>query len=107
YATFRATVGEAETSEHVLTASFNDLAEVKLPRRPLQDGEVPPAALGDPFKVVAAFEKVAAKQLEALRRERANEVEQEQARELDRIRSGYTAQIAEAQHEDKTRLRRA
>jgi hypothetical protein len=107
HATFRATVGEAETTEHVITASFNDDAEVKLPRRPLQDGEVLPAALGDPFKVVAAFEKVAAKQLEALRRERANEVEQEQVRELDRIRSGYTAQIAEAPHEDKTRLRRA
>jgi hypothetical protein len=107
HATFRATVGEAETTEHVITASFNNDAEEKLPRRPLQDGEVLPAALGDPFKVVAAFENVAAKQLEALRSERAKQVEQEQARELDRIRSGYTAQIAEAPHEDKARLRRA
>jgi hypothetical protein len=74
HATFRATVGEAETTEHVITASFNNDAEEKLPRRPLQDGEVLPAALGDPFKVVAAFENVAAKQLEALRSERAKQV---------------------------------
>ena len=107
HATFRATVGEAETTEHIVTASLNNDADVQLPRRPLQDGEVMPAAFGDPFKVVAAFEREAAKQLEALRRERAKQVEQEQARELDRIRSGYTAQIAEAPHEDKARLRRA
>jgi superfamily II DNA or RNA helicase len=106
-ATFRATVGEAETTEHVITAGVHAGAGIKLPRRPLQDGEVLPAAFGDPFTVVAAFEQQAAKQLEALRRDRAKQVEMEQARELDRIRGGYTAQIAEAPHDDKARLRRA
>jgi superfamily II DNA or RNA helicase len=107
HATFRATVGEAETTEHVIIAAHNENAEIKLPRRALQDGEVLPPAFGDPFEVVEAFERAAAKQLEALRRNRARQVESEQARELARIRGGYTAQIAEASPEEKVRLRRA
>jgi hypothetical protein len=106
-ATFRATVGEAETTEHVITAAHNEDAQVQLPRRALQDGEVLPAAFGDSFKIVAEFERSAAKQLEKLRSDRAKQVGTEQAREFDRIRSGYTAQIAEAPSDDKARLRRA
>lgn len=107
HATFRATVGEAETTEHIITAEINGDAESRLPRRPLTDGESLPAAFDQPSKVITAFERKAANQLDALRRDRAAQVQRDQARELDRIRGGYQAQIAEAPHEDKDRLRRA
>lgn len=106
-ATFRATIGEAETTEHVITAEINPASEPRLSRRSLEDGEVLPAAFGDPFKIVTQFEQVAARQLAALRRDRAKEIEKEQARELNRVQSGYTAQIAEASREDRPRLQRA
>lgn len=106
-ATFRATVGEAETTEHVITAEINPASEPRLPRRSLQDGEVLPAAFGDPFKIVTQFEQAAARQLSALRRDRAKQIDKEQARELRRVQSGYTAQIAEASREDRPRLQRA
>jgi superfamily II DNA or RNA helicase len=107
HATFRATVGEAETTEHIITAEINGDKEIRLPRRPLKDGESLPFAFNTPPEVIAAFEREAAGQLEALRRERTERVERDQARELDRIRSGYRAQIAEAISEDRDRLRRA
>ncbi|MBJ7339760.1 helicase-related protein [Mycolicibacterium sp.] len=106
-ATFRATVGEAETTEHILTAELNGHNEVRLARRPLMDGESLPPAFGVPQDIVTAFEKQATSQLEKLRRERAKLVEREQGSELKRIRDGYHAQIAEASVEDKARLRRA
>lgn len=106
-ATFRATVGEAETTEHLITADINGHNERRLPRRPLQDGESLPPAFDTPSKVIAHFEKSAASQLESLRRNRSEQVETDQARELSRIKSGYTAQIAEASHEDRQRLTRA
>ncbi len=107
HATFRAAIGEAETTEHLITAEVNGHKEQRLTRRPLNDGETLPAAFDVPAKVIAKFERAAASQLESLRRGRAKEVETEQARELDRIKSGYLAQIAEASYDDKTRLRRA
>ncbi|MBE1552929.1 superfamily II DNA or RNA helicase [Mycobacterium sp. OAS707] len=106
-ATFRATIGEAETTEHVITAEINPASQPRLSRRSLEDGEVLPAAFGDPFKVVTQFEQAAARQLAALRRDRAKEIENQQARELRRVQSGYTAQIAEASREDRPRLQRA
>lgn len=106
-ATFRATVGEAETTEHVVTAELDHGKEVRLPRRPLSDGESLPAAFDDPTKIILGFEAIASKQLEALRRERSRQVTSQQASELSRIQIGYQAQIAEASYEDKQRLRRA
>lgn len=107
HATFRATIGEAETSEHIITAEINGDNEIRMPRRPLADGETLPSAFDIPSEVIAAFEREAASQLETLRHDRAEQVERTQARELDRIRGGYQAQIAEASSEDKDRLRRA
>ncbi|MBU8827083.1 DEAD/DEAH box helicase [Mycolicibacterium goodii] len=107
HATFRATVGEAETSEHLITADINGHHQQRLPRRPLLDGESLPAAFDTAAKVIESFEKSAASQLEALRRERAEQVEAEQAFELERITNGYRAQIAEAHPDDRARLRRA
>lgn len=106
-ATFRATVGEAETTEHLITAEVNGHNEQRLKRRPLAEGESMSTAFGQPSKVVADFERAATSQLESLRREREKLVKTEQSRELDRITGGYTAQIAEAQTDDKQRLRRA
>lgn len=106
-ATFRATIGEAETTEHVITAEINPANESRLPRRSLEDGEVLPAAFGDPFKIVTQFEQAAARQLAALRRDRAKEIDNQQAREFRRVQSGYAAQIAEASREDRPRLQRA
>ncbi|BBY73599.1 hypothetical protein MPRF_04980 [Mycolicibacterium parafortuitum] len=106
-ATFRAAVGESETTEHLLTADINGHHEVRLPRRPLQDGETLPAAFGTPTEVIAAFEKAATSQLEKLRRDLSEKVEADQAAELTRIRTGYTAQIYEASYEDSVRLQRA
>lgn len=106
-ATFRATIGEAETSEHLITADINGGCERRLARRSLQDGEKLPAAFDVPPKVIRSFEKSAATQLEELRHERSMQVESDQSLELDRIRSGYTAQIYEANYEDRRRLERA
>ncbi|MGD9512519.1 SNF2-related protein [Mycolicibacterium sp.] len=106
-ATFRAAVGESETTEHLLTADINGHHEVRLPRRPLQDGETLPAAFGTPTEVIAAFEKAATSQLEKLRRDLSEKVEADQSAELTRIRTGYTAQIYEASYEDSVRLQRA
>jgi hypothetical protein len=106
-ATFRATVGESETTEHLITADINGHNQQRLPRRPLQDGESLPPAFDTPSKVIAHFERSAAGQLESLRRKRSEQVETDQALELSRIKSGYTAQIAEATHEDRERLTRA
>jgi superfamily II DNA or RNA helicase len=106
-ATFRATVGEAETTEHIVTAELNNHSNVQLGRRELRDGESLPAVFGDPIDVVSAFEKQARSQLEQLRRNRLKQVQSEQSAELKRIRSGYLAQIEEASSEDRARLRRA
>ncbi|CAM2951633.1 helicase [Mycobacterium intermedium] len=106
-ATFRATVGEAETTEHIITAELGAHNEIRLPRRPLQDGECLPSAFGDPSEIVAAFQRAATEQLEQRRQERTEQILRERKIELDRIRKGYNAQIAEASYEDKTRLRRA
>lgn len=106
-ATFRTTIGEAETTEHLITADVNGHNAQRLPRRPLQDGETLPAAFDVPSKVIANFEKEAAGQLETLRSDRATQVEEDQRRELTRIVKGYTAQIEEAPAEDRTRLRSA
>jgi hypothetical protein len=106
-ATFRATVGEAETTEHIITADVSGAGEVRLPRRPLEEGESLPAAFDVPARVVDYFERTAADRLEALRSERASQIERDQATELKRVRDGYTAQIAEATFDDKARLRRA
>lgn len=106
-ATFRATVGEAETTEHIITAEINGANDVRLPRRPLSDGEVLPATFQMPSEIVAEFEREAARRLEKIRRDRAEEVEQQQRQELDRVRRSYQARIAEALYEDEARLRRA
>lgn len=106
-ATFRATVGEAETTEHLITADINAHHPQRLPRRPLRDGESLPPPFGTSIAILAQFEKSATTQLEKLRRERVKKVESEQAKELARITSGYRAQISEAHPDDKDRLRRA
>jgi superfamily II DNA or RNA helicase len=107
HATFRAAIGEAETTEHLITADINGHNKPRLPRRPLQDGETLPAAFDTASDVIGKFEKAAVGRLESLRRERAKQVETEQAREFDRIKGGYMAQIDEASYDDKARLRRA
>lgn len=107
HATFRATIGEAETTEHLITADINGHNQQRLPRRPLQDGETLPAVFDTPSKVVAQFEKSAAGQLESLRRDREHQVTKDQAQELKRIAKGYSAQIHEAAYEDKLRLSKA
>lgn len=106
-ATFRATVGEAETSEHIVTAEINGKNAVRLPRRPLEDGESLTAAFDEPVEIISAFERAATEQLELLRYGREEEVGNDRARELSRIRTGYNAQIREAAYEDKARLQRA
>lgn len=106
-ATYRATIGEAETTEHLITAEINGHNPQRLPRRPLQEGETLPAAFDVPSKVIATFEKAAAGQLERLRRDRLKKVESDQAVELHRISTGYKAQISEAFGEDRERLKRA
>jgi superfamily II DNA or RNA helicase len=106
-ATFRATVGEAETTEHIITADVNGKNAVRLPRRPLEDGESLTAAFDDPVEIISAFERTATEQLELLRRGREEEVGSDRARELSRIQTGYNAQIREAAYEDKVRLQRA
>ncbi|MBB2989642.1 superfamily II DNA or RNA helicase [Mycolicibacterium iranicum] len=106
-ATFRATVGEAATTEHLITADLNGHQQQQLPRRPLQDGESLPASFGTAPTVIAKFERAASSQLEKLRRERARSVEKEQNQELARVTGGYKAQIAEATGEDRARLHRA
>lgn len=106
-ATFRATIGEAEISEHLITSDINGHNRHRLPRRPLREGEVLPSAFGLPSKVIANLEKAATSQLETLRSDRAKQVEEDQNRELERIRGGYTAQIHEASRDDAQRLRRA
>ncbi|OBI89890.1 DEAD/DEAH box helicase [Mycobacterium asiaticum] len=106
-ATFRATVGEAETTEHIITAEVGAHNEVRLPRRPLQDGECLPSAFGDPSEIVAAFQRAATEQLEQRRQERTEQILRDRKAELDRIRKGYNAQIVEASYEDQTRLQRA
>lgn len=107
HATFRATVGEAEATERVITADIGGRNEVRLPRRPLADGECLPSAFDDASEIVAAFQRAATEQLEERRRERTEQIVRERNIELDRIRNGYNAQIAEASSDDKTRLRRA
>ena len=106
-ATFRAGIGESETTEHVITAEIDGETQMRLPRRPLQSGESLPSAFDDPSAVVTAFERAAAPQLETLRSGRANEIETQRAAELERIRNGYTSQIQEASFEEQARLRRA
>jgi superfamily II DNA or RNA helicase len=106
-ATFRATVGETETAEHIITANIGGDGEVRLPRRPLQDGESLPAAFDVPARVVAEFEHAATVQLDKLRRERTDQIQRDQQTELKRVRDGYTAQIEEATYDDEVRLRRA
>lgn len=106
-ATYRATVGEAETTEHLITADINGHSRQRLDRRPLREGETLPSAFDTPSKVIATFEKAATSQLERLRRDRSKKVESDQAIELDRITNGYRAQIAEATGEDRARLQRA
>lgn len=106
-ATFRATVGEAETSEHLITADVNGHNPQRLPRRPLNDGESLPPAFGTSTTVITHFERAATSQLESLRRERSKKVETEQAKELERITSGYRAQLYEAHPDDRDRLQRA
>jgi superfamily II DNA or RNA helicase len=106
-ATFRATVGEAETTEHLITADINGHNQCRLPRRPLQDGESLPPSFGTAPKVIAQFERAATAQLEKLRRERSKNIEKEQSQELARINIGYKAQIADTTGEDRARLQRA
>ncbi|MCV7421376.1 DEAD/DEAH box helicase family protein [Mycobacterium yunnanensis] len=106
-ATFRATVGEAETTEHIVTADLNGHHPVSLARRPLGDGESLPPAIGLPHEIVSEFEKQASSQLERLRRDRVKSVEREQRSELKRIQEGYKSQIDEVYGEDRARLRRA
>lgn len=106
-ATFRATVGESETTEHLITAEVNGHNAQRLPRRPLNDGESLPASFGTSSKLIAQFERAATSQLESLRRARSKKVESEQAQELERITSGYRAQIYEAGPDDRARLQRA
>ena len=92
-ATFRATVGEAETTEHIITADINGHNHQGLPRRPLEDGESLPAVFDTPSEVIADFERASRQPARVVAASRAEQVETEQARELDRIRSGYQAQI--------------
>lgn len=106
-ATFRATVGEAETSEHIITVEVGSGKPLRLPRRPLADGEQLPASFGQPRAVISAFEAAAAQRLEELRISRTKEIEVQQAHELARIQAGYTAQIEEAPYDDVARLKRA
>ncbi|MGY4867316.1 helicase-related protein [Mycolicibacterium elephantis] len=106
-ATFRATVGEAETTEHLITAEIDGHREHRLPRRPLQDGESLPPAFGTAPQVIAQFERAAVPQLESLRRDRLDSVERQQALELERVTSGYRAQIDEATGDERARLQRA
>ncbi|MBB3747682.1 superfamily II DNA or RNA helicase [Mycolicibacterium sp. BK634] len=106
-ATFRTTIGEAETTEHLITADINGHNQSRLPRRPLQDGESLPASFGTAPKVIAQFERAATAQLESLRRERSKMIEIEQDQELGRISHGYTAQIADTAGEERARLQRA
>ncbi|WP_299557860.1 SNF2-related protein [uncultured Mycolicibacterium sp.] len=106
-ATFRATVGEAETTDHLITADINTHRKQRLPRRPLEDGEPLPSAFGSAHKVIAQFERAAVPQLEKLRRDRLDEVERQQALELERVTSGYRAQIAESSGDELVRLQRA
>lgn len=107
HATFRATVGEAETTEHVITAEMGAGNDARLPRRPLLEGESLTSAFAEAPEIVASFQRAATTQLEALREERAAQLRRDRATDLDRIRQGYNAQIAEASYEDKVRLRRA
>lgn len=106
-ATFRATIGEAETSEHLITAEMNGHNAQRLRRRPLQDGETLPTAFGTASEVIAKFERAAVPQLESLRRDRTKIVEREQALELERVSGGYRAQIVEAHGDERARLQRA
>ncbi|CAM3441408.1 DEAD/DEAH box helicase [Mycobacterium frederiksbergense] len=106
-ATYRATVGEAETTEHLITADINGHSQQRLARRPLREGETLPSTFGITSNVIAAFDKAAASQLERLRRDRSKKVESDQAVELGRITTGYRAQISEATGEDRARLQRA
>lgn len=106
-ATFRAAVGEAETTEHILTAAVETSCETKLPRRALDDNEPLPLAFSNTEKVISAFEKAASTQLDALWREREERIVREQHEELKRIQSGYRSQISEATYEDRSRLQRA
>lgn len=106
-ATFRAAVGEAETTEHILTAEVDSPKAARLPRRALGDNESLPSAFANTEKLISAFEKAASTQLESLRREREHRIAKEQDEELKRIRSGYKSQIAEAVYEDRSRLQRA
>ena len=106
-ATFRANVGEAETTEHIITAEVESSSEVRLPRRPLGDGEPLPMAFANVSKVIKEFERSAALQLEALRRDRESLIVKDQNEELKRIRSSYQSQISEAPYDDRRRLQRA
>ncbi|WP_233717032.1 helicase-related protein [Mycolicibacterium vinylchloridicum] len=106
-ATFRTTIGEAETTEHLITADINGHNESRLPRRPLQDGESLPPSFGSAPKVISQFERAASSQLERLRRERSKIIEKEQDQELGRIARGYKAQIADSTGEERARLQRA
>lgn len=106
-ATFRATIGESESTEHLITADVNAHQEHRLERRPLNDGESLTPAFETPTKIIKDFERAAFSHLESLRRERSRQVQSDQKAELRRITSGYTAQISEAAGEDKGRLKRA
>lgn len=106
-ATFRANVGEAETTEHIVTAEVESASETRLPRRPLADGERLPKAFADVPKLIKDFEKSAAIQLEGLRRDRESLIIKDQNEELKRIRSSYKSQINEAPYDDRRRLERA
>lgn len=106
-ATFRTTIGETELTEYVVTADVNANKKVRLPRRPLQDGESLPATFGQPAQVINEFERVAADTLDALKEDMAEEVTAERQRELQRIQVAYQAQISEAGPDDQQRLRDA
>lgn len=106
-ATFRAAVGEAETTEHIVTADVHGTREPRLPRRALSDSEQLPAAFASVTKLMGEFERAAAGQLETLRKERVGQITKDQSGELDRIRISYKAQIAEAPYSDRSRLQRA
>ena len=106
-ATFRAAVGEAETTEHIVTAAVHGKREARLPRRPLSDSEQLPSAFASVAKLLGEFERAAASQLETLRKERVGQITKDQSGELDRIRTSYKAQIAEAPYSDRSRLQRA
>ncbi|OBK27430.1 helicase [Mycobacterium asiaticum] len=106
-ATFRTTIGEAESTEYVVTADINANKRTRMPRRPLADGERLPAVFGKPAEVITEFERVAAETLDALREDMVEEVSTERNRELLRIQAGYNAQISEATPQDQVRLRSA